>query len=72
MIGRFLGAPLLRRFKPGYLLTVCAIFAGALVTASMMLGGHTAIARDLLSVHFVLRVERIETKQRTLRHSPEN
>jgi FHS family L-fucose permease-like MFS transporter len=43
MIGRFLGAPLLRRFKPGYLLAVCAIFAGALVTASMMLGGHTAM-----------------------------
>src|SRR5712671_2453589 len=42
MIGRFLGAALLRRFKPGHLLALCAIFAGALVTASMLLGGHTA------------------------------
>ncbi len=43
MIGRFLGAGLLRRFKPGYLLALCAIFAAALVTASMRLGGHTAM-----------------------------
>jgi FHS family L-fucose permease-like MFS transporter len=43
MIGRFLGAGLLRRFKPGYLLAVCAIFAAVLVTASMLLGGHTAM-----------------------------
>jgi MFS transporter, FHS family, L-fucose permease len=43
MIGRFLGAGLLRRFKPGYLLAVCAIFAAGLVTASMLLGGHAAM-----------------------------
>jgi len=43
MIGRFLGAGLLRRFKPGSLLALCAIFAGVLVTASMLLGGHTAM-----------------------------
>src|SRR6266853_6236413 len=43
MIGRFLGAPVLRRFKPGHLLAICAIFAAALVTASMLLGGHTAM-----------------------------
>jgi MFS transporter, FHS family, L-fucose permease len=43
MIGRFLGAPLLRRFKPGHLLALCAVFAGSLVTASMLLGGHTAM-----------------------------
>ena len=43
MIGRFLGAPLLRRFKPGSLLALCAILAGALVSASMLLGGHTAM-----------------------------
>jgi MFS transporter, FHS family, L-fucose permease len=43
MIGRFLGAGLLRRFKPGYLLAVCAIFAATLVTASMLLGGHKAM-----------------------------
>jgi FHS family L-fucose permease-like MFS transporter len=43
MIGRFLGAALLRRFKPGHLLALCAIFAAALVTASMLAGGHTAM-----------------------------
>ena len=43
MIGRFLGAPLLSRFKPGSMLALCATFAGALVTASMLLGGHTAM-----------------------------
>ena len=43
MIGRFLGAPLLRRFKAEYLLALCAICATALITASMILGGHTAM-----------------------------
>lgn len=43
MVGRFLGAGLLRRFQPGNLLGLCAIFAAALVTASMLLGGHTAM-----------------------------
>src|SRR5467141_261731 len=43
MIGRFLGAGLLRRFKPGHLLAICAILAAALVTASMLLGGHKAM-----------------------------
>ena len=43
MIGRFLGAPLLRRFKAGNLLALCAIVAATLVTASMILGGHTAM-----------------------------
>jgi FHS family L-fucose permease-like MFS transporter len=43
MVGRFLGAGLLRRFKPGYLLALCATVAAALVTASMLLGGHTAM-----------------------------
>src|SRR5262249_10153300 len=43
MIGRFLGAPLLRRVKPGYLLALCAIVAAGLVSASMILGGHTAM-----------------------------
>ncbi len=43
MIGRFLGAGLLRRFKPGHLLAICAIFAAALLTASMLLGGHNAM-----------------------------
>jgi len=51
MIGRFLGAPLLQRFKPGYLLAICSIVAGALVTASMILTGHIAMW-TILSVGF--------------------
>jgi FHS family L-fucose permease-like MFS transporter len=43
MAGRFLGAALLRRIKAGYLLAFCALTAATLVTASMMLGGHTAM-----------------------------
>jgi len=43
MIGRFLGAPILRRFKAGYVLALCAIAAAALVTASMMSGGRAAM-----------------------------
>jgi FHS family L-fucose permease-like MFS transporter len=51
MIGRFLGAPMLRRFKAGYLLAGCAICAATLVTASMLLGGHTAMW-SILAVGF--------------------
>ena len=43
MVGRFLGAGLLRRFKAGHLLGICAIAAAALVTASMMTSGSTAM-----------------------------
>ena len=43
MVGRFLGAPLLARFKPGYLLAIGAVVAGVLVTASMALNGHVAM-----------------------------
>jgi MFS transporter, FHS family, L-fucose permease len=43
MIGRFIGAPLLQRFRPGHLLALCSIAAGVLVTTSMLLGGHTAM-----------------------------
>jgi FHS family L-fucose permease-like MFS transporter len=43
MIGRFLGAPVLRRFKAGYVLALCAIAAAALVATSMMLAGHAAM-----------------------------
>jgi MFS transporter, FHS family, L-fucose permease len=43
MIGRFLGAPVLRRIKAGNVLAVCAIAAAALVIASMMTGGHAAM-----------------------------
>src|SRR6266496_1550897 len=51
MVGRFLGAGLLRRIKPGYLLALCATFAATLVTASMLLGGHTAMW-SILAVGF--------------------
>lgn len=43
MIGRFVGALLLRRFKPTSLLVLCTSAAAALVTTSMILGGHTAM-----------------------------
>jgi MFS transporter, FHS family, L-fucose permease len=43
MVGRFIGAPLLERFKPGYLLAICAVVAGGLVIASMLLTGHIAM-----------------------------
>src|SRR5499425_774055 len=43
MVGRFLGAPLLRRFKAGQLLALCAVVAAGLVSASMLTGGHTAM-----------------------------
>ena len=51
MIGRFLGAPLLRKFKPGNLLAICAIVAVSLVGASMASGGHTAMW-SILAVGF--------------------
>jgi MFS transporter, FHS family, L-fucose permease len=51
MIGRFLGAPILRRVKAGYLLGLCAICATALVTVSMLVGGHTAMW-SILAVGF--------------------
>jgi FHS family L-fucose permease-like MFS transporter len=43
MIGRFLGAGLLRRTKAEYLLALCAISAAVLVVVSMLSGGHTAM-----------------------------
>src|SRR5262249_15718564 len=43
MIGRFVGAPLLQRFKPGRLLALCAVFAAALVGTSMLTNGHRAM-----------------------------
>jgi MFS transporter, FHS family, L-fucose permease len=43
MIGRFLGAGLLRRFKPGQLLALCAVVAAVLVSASMFTGGRAAM-----------------------------
>ena len=43
MIGRFLGAGLLRRMKAEYLLALCAITAAVLVVVSMLSGGQTAM-----------------------------
>jgi len=43
MVGRFLGAPILRRIKPGNLLAVCAVCAAALVCFSMLADGRTAM-----------------------------
>src|SRR5215469_14971695 len=43
MIGRFLGAGLLRRFKPGRLLALFAVCAAVLMSASMLLGGHASM-----------------------------
>jgi FHS family L-fucose permease-like MFS transporter len=51
MVGRFIGSALSRRMNPRHLLAVCAIVAGALVTASMLLGGYTAMW-IILSVGF--------------------
>jgi MFS transporter, FHS family, L-fucose permease len=43
MIGRFLGAGLLRRYKSGNLLAICAVFAAGLVVLSMLLSGRPAM-----------------------------
>src|SRR5580698_2194555 len=43
MIGRFIGAPLLQRFKPRYLLALCAVPAATLVITSMLTQGYTAM-----------------------------
>lgn len=51
MLGRFLGAGLLQRFRPRYLLALCAIVAGALLTASMLWSGHIAMW-SILAVGF--------------------
>jgi FHS family L-fucose permease-like MFS transporter len=47
MIGRFVGAALLRRIKAGYLLALCGICAAGLVSVSMLTGGHTAMGSML-------------------------
>lgn len=51
MIGRFVGALLLRRIKPTSLLVLCTSAAAALVTTSMILGGHAAMW-SILAVGF--------------------
>jgi len=51
MVGRFLGAALLRRIGAGHLLAICAICTGSLVTASMLTSGHVAMW-SILAVGF--------------------
>jgi FHS family L-fucose permease-like MFS transporter len=51
MVGRFIGAGLLRRIKAGYLLAACSIAAAGLVTGSMIVGGHAAMW-SILAVGF--------------------
>src|SRR5262249_18342692 len=43
MVGRFVGAALLRRVKPGLLLAISAVGAGVLVAISMLTGGGVAM-----------------------------
>jgi MFS transporter, FHS family, L-fucose permease len=43
MIGRFIGAPLLQRYKPAHLLAICAVVAAGLITGAMVFGGHMAM-----------------------------
>jgi MFS transporter, FHS family, L-fucose permease len=43
MVGRFVGAALLRKVKAGHLLAICAVCAAALVVTSMVTEGHTAM-----------------------------
>src|SRR5258706_13772453 len=47
-IGRFFGAPLLRRFKAGRLLVFWAIFPAPLLPVSILTGGYTAIVSTLV------------------------
>jgi FHS family L-fucose permease-like MFS transporter len=43
MVGRFLGAEILRRITPGHVLAICSIAAAVLITASMVLTGSAAM-----------------------------
>ena len=43
MVGRFIGAGVLQRFKTGSLLAVCTVCTSILVTASMLTTGHFAM-----------------------------
>ena len=57
MVGRFIGAAVLRRIKTGRLLAVCAVCTATLVTVSMLTDGHLAMwshdCRRLLQLHHV-------------------
>ena len=43
MVGRFIGAGVLQRFKTGHLLALCALCTSTLVTVSMLTSGHFAM-----------------------------
>lgn len=43
MVGRFIGAYLLHRIKPGYILAVCSICTASLVVTSMLTSGPVAM-----------------------------
>lgn len=43
MVGRFVGAALLRKVKAGHLLAICALCAAAMVLTSMATEGHVAM-----------------------------
>ena len=51
MVGRFLGAAVLRRIKTGHLLAICALCTAALVVISMLTSGHVAMW-SILAVGF--------------------
>jgi FHS family L-fucose permease-like MFS transporter len=51
MLGRFLGAAVLRRIKTGHLLALCAVCTSALVIISMLSSGYTAMW-SILAVGF--------------------
>jgi MFS transporter, FHS family, L-fucose permease len=48
MVGRFIGAAILRKVRAGYVLAICAVCAAALVTTSMLTTGHAAMCTILL------------------------
>src|SRR6266481_4345529 len=51
MVGRFLGAAVLRRIRTGHLLALCALCTAALVIISMLSSGHIAMW-SILAVGF--------------------
>jgi len=51
MLGRFIGAGVLQRFKTGRLLAICTVCTSILVTVSMMTSGHFAMW-SILAVGF--------------------
>ena len=51
MVGRFLGAAVLRKIKTGHLLALCAVCTAALVVISMLSNGHVAMW-SILAVGF--------------------